>query len=311
MEFVIFPPGLLDLPAVCDLPSEHKLLLSFVVVNPQTSACGVLTATKFVAAKLPLPMDVFWGIVDDLDRREVVVADVSTGEIFVSESFAWHRAPTPDENTGWSRQVAAAAARIRSSRVRDAVGAALAHPPSARLPTLKTPTNLLTALPPRGRGKGWSATETLVHFAAATNPDQTAAGVFVPNVHALAAFCSLPSATLLECVDSLGAARLLTFDGETGELFCPARLRAAQERDVGKIQRLGEDVRSWAVFRALAEAAKRRFSKITIKSKCCPLGDFMGVEGKGVEFRPGFSEAVEKARSAFPQLVTLVPERRA
>lgn len=283
MEFVLFPHAFLDLPGVCGLPSEHKLVLCAATAHPRLSACGVLVATPYVVAGLPLPPEVFWGVVADLDRREIVAADPATCEIFVLDAFSWHRAPSCDEDSSWARQVAAATARVRSPRVGDAVRAALERPPVARIAALKIPSNLLTAMPPRGRGQAWSASETLVHFALATAPTQTAAGVFSPTWPALAAFCSLPAQTLLECVDSLGATQLVTFDFETGEVFSPARMRAASDRDIGRIQRTAESVRSWSIFRALAAAATRRFQKINLKSTCCPLGEVRGGDVSGGE----------------------------
>ena len=276
MEFVLFPHAFLDLPSVSDLPAEHKLALCAVAVHPRTSACAVLTATPYVRAGLPLGDEVFSGVIADLDRRGVVVADDATSEIFLADAFSWHRVPAEGEDSGWARQVAAAAGRVRSSRVCAAVRRAIAFPPPSRLHSIKIPSNLLTAMPPRGRGQAWSASETLAHFAFAVNPDQTPAGVFSPQLAALAAFCSLPIPTVLECVDSLSAARGLVFECATGEIFVPARFRAAADRDIGKIQRVAETIRSPRVFRALASAAKRRFPKIVLKTGPYLLGEERG-----------------------------------
>ena len=285
MEFVLFPNDFLDFPEICDLSAEYKLIASFLAVHPRISAAAVTVATPYVVSQLPLPAEVFAGVVDELERRKILVADVVTREIFILASFHWHRAPTQGESSSWARQVAAATSRIASGRVRDAVLRALADAPPARLPSTKLPANCLTAMPVRAHGQAWTASETLAHFSFLSNPQQTAAGVYVPVMPAHAAFCSLPLQTLFECVESLAAARLLFFDAKTGEVFCPARLRAAAERDFSKVQATAEKIRSWSIFRAFAECAKRRFPKITLKSTCCPLGEFRrgGGESKGGE----------------------------
>lgn len=281
MENVVFPIELLDLPEVADLPAEYKLALCALAVHPRLSACSVLAATGYVVAQLPLTPDVFWGVVADLVRREIVIADRATSEIFVLRAFHWHRAPAEDEDTPWARQVRAAASRVVSGTVRAAVTAAISRPPPARLARLKIPANLISAIPPRGRGQAWTASETLVHFALAVNPDQTPAGVFTPCWPAVAAFCSLPVQTVLECVDALAAGGLVAFDKETGELFSAARFRAASEREVGKILKVAEGVRSWSIFCTLREAATRLFPKITIKAKSCAPVDVRGVDVTG------------------------------
>jgi len=283
MEYVLLPVGLLDLPEVADLSADHKFVLAAVSAHPKLTAAAVLSCTSYFLAQLPLPQDVFWGIAFDLERRGIVTADLETREIFIRRSFDWHRAPAPGEESPWARQVRAAAARICSCKVKEAVFAALAAPPEARLSALKIPSNLLTAMPFRAAGQSWTATEILVHFASALDPCQTPAGVFRPALPALAAFCSLPLPTLLECINTLLAAEGIFFDRETGELFSPARFRCAQERDLGKIKVAAAAVVSKPIFRAFERAAKRRFPEIRFESMACFPGEGREVECKRKE----------------------------
>ena len=173
----------------------------------------------------------------DLDRRGIVTYDPKTSEIYLHGSFTWHRVPGADEMDPWSRQVRAAFKKIQSDRVRKAVEAELLEPPLARVPAVVVHSNLLTALPSRGGQSAWSASEMLVAFALAINPEQTSAGVFRPSsTDSLAAFASLPLATLLECVNSLSALGAVAYDPDTGEIFSAARLRCASARTTSELQ---------------------------------------------------------------------------
>lgn len=284
MNSVLLPIEFFDLPEICDLLPEYKLVLGFCATNPSTSPAAVLVATPRVLSTIPLKEDTFWGIVADLGRRGLVEFDQGTREIFILKSFEWHRSPAPEEDSPWARQVLAGVARIRSLWVREAVQRAILVPCQARLASLKIPSNLMTALPFRGPGREWSATEMLVHFALAVDPLQSSAGVFRLHLPAAAAFCSLPCQTVLEAVESLAAAQALFFDSDTGEVFSPARLRAAGERDVKKIKEAAGEVRSRLIFGSLRCYAKRKFPTMTLESYGC-----LSVEGSGRYVRKGES----------------------
>lgn len=192
MESVLFPTEFLDSYEVTDLAAEYKLALVACAAHPKLSASAVLCATQYVTEQLPLPKGVFWGVVEDLQRRGLLICDIATREIFIKKAFEWHRAPASDEDSPWARQVRAAHRRVHSEKIREAVREALQAAPEARLAALKIPANLLTAMPRRRGGLEWSASETLTHFALATNFDQTAAGVYQPHLAATAAFCESP-----------------------------------------------------------------------------------------------------------------------
>lgn len=279
MEYVLLPQGFLDLPAVADLTADYKFVLVAVAAHPKLSAAAVLTCSPYFLAQLPLPQDVFWGIVFDLESRGIVVADVGTREVFIRRSFDWHRAPAQGEDTPWARQVRAASSRVNSLKVRGVVLDAISSLQEARLPAILVPANLITAMPFRGPGQSWTATEILVHLAAALDPCQTAAGIFRPSLPALAAFCSLPIQTLLECIKSLAEADALFFEDGTGEMFSPARLRCAKERDIKKIKAAAAAVSSKSIFKAFQRAAKLRFPEIRFESNA-----YFPVEGMGVEY---------------------------
>lgn len=286
MEYVVLPTEFFDLPSIADLSADHKLVLAILAVHPKLTAAAVFTATPYILGQIPLPPEVFWGVVVDLERRGIVIADLDTREIFILQSFDWHRAPAEGENTPWARQVRSATARIISCKVRRAVQKALSTPPEARLLAFKIQTNLLTSMPLRGIGLGWTASEMLVYFAAAVDPSQTSAGLYRPSLPSLAAFCSLPLATLLECIDSLAAARTLFFDSATGEIFSPARLRAAQQRDLKKIREAAGNVGSRSIFKEFEKAARRYFPTIRFESIGCAPGYGIGVDYKGGDFKP-------------------------
>ncbi|UCV03311.1 hypothetical protein [Dechloromonas denitrificans] len=212
---------------------------------------------------LPLPADVYLGIVEDLYRRGIVTFDIETSEVYLHGSFTWHRVPGNDEMDPWSRQVRAAVRNIQSARVRNAVETDLLEPPLARVPAVVVHSNLLTALPSRGGRSAWSASEMLVAFALAINPEQTPAGVFRPSsMDSLAAFASLPPATLIECVNSLAALGAVAYDPDTGEIFSAARLRCASGREHSRIAAIGNLIDSHLVFHAFAAWCARLRIKI-------------------------------------------------
>lgn len=236
MDRLLYPLGLLDRWDIADLPVEHKLVVTALAAHPRLSCCAVLTATQYVVRSLPLPADVVVGLLADLDRRSVVAFDQGTAEAYLKGSFSWHRVPNEGEDGPWARQVRAAVANIRSCKVREAVSAELLTPPSARDEAILIPSNLLTALPARGIGRGWSATEMLVAFVLAVHPEQTPAGVCrVVSLDGLAALASVPTTTLLETINSLSALSAAGYDPETGELFVASRLRCAGRRDHRRI----------------------------------------------------------------------------
>lgn len=263
MNKVIYPPALLDRWDIADLSVEHKLVVTMLAVHRQLSCCLVFTVTNYSTRSLPLPTDVILGLLDDLDRRGVVVFDNGTGEAYLVGSFSWHRVPEVGGDDRWSRQVWAAVDKVRSRRVRAAVEDELAEPPLARESAILIPTNLLTALPARHGGQRWSATEMLVAFVLVGNPEQTVAGVFRPAaLDSLAALASVPLPTLVEVIDSLAALGVAAYDAETGELFVATRLRCAERRDHRRIDAEAQLIDSPLIFRVFLSCAKRYGIKV-------------------------------------------------
>lgn len=264
MDRVLYPPALLDRWDIADLPVELKLLVVALAVHPRLSCCAVFTATPYAARSLPIPGDVLFGLLADLDRRNIAIFDQATAEAYLRGSFAWHRVPGIDDEDPWSRQVRAAVAKIRSVRVRAVVEAELSVPPLARDEAILVPSNLLTALPSRGTGRGWSATEMLVAFVLAANPEQTPAGVYRPtSLEGLAALASVPAPTLLEVIDSLSVLKAATYDPNSSELFVAARLRCAGRRDHRRIDDEAQLIESPLILKMFLFWADKLKIKIT------------------------------------------------
>ena len=284
METCLFPVDFFDFQGVADLAAEHKLVLAACAVNMRTSCCGVITITPYAVSALPLPFDTIVGICVDADRRGIVAFDKSTREVFIKNWFDWQRVPAGEDDSPWARQVRAAVAKVQSGKVRDALNAVLTEPPVARIQSVLLSTNLLTALPPRGKGEKWSASESLVAFALAANPDQTPAGVFSPDFHRIGLLCSLPENTVRECVDSLSAARALVFDDATGEVLILARLRSATWRHMRAIADAARQIRSALILQVFQRECARRDIKLPAKTWGCvsvqgSLGEHIKGEG--------------------------------
>lgn len=290
MNKSLYPVELLDRHGVADLPVEHKLVIVAAAVHPRLSCCAVLVLTQYVMRTLPLPADVYLGIAVDLDRRGIVTYDAETSEIYLHGSFTWHRVPSPDVTDPWSRQVRTAVGKIQSLRIRNAVELDLLEPPLARVPAVIIHSNLLTALPSRGGQSAWSASEMLVAFALAINPEQTSAGIFRPSsMDSLAAFASLPLATLIECVNSLSAQGAVAYDPITGEIFSAARLRCASVRDHKRIAAIGNLIDSHLVFHAFSTWCARL--KIEINKNQWLISHVRGVQSMSGKVMPNFEAA--------------------
>jgi hypothetical protein len=269
METCLFPADFFDFQGVADLAAEHKLVLAACAVNMRTSCCGVITITPYSVSALPLPFDTIVGICVDADRRGIVAFDKSTREVFIKNWFDWQRVPADEDDSPWARQVRAAVAKVQSGKVRDALNAVLMEPPAARIPSALLSTNLLTALPSRGKGEKWSASESLVAFALAANPDQTPAGVFSPDFYRIGLLCSLPENTVKECVNSLSAAGALVYDEASGEVLIPARLRAATWRHARAIADAARQIRSPLILQVFQRECARRDIKLPAKTLSC------------------------------------------
>lgn len=258
MDRSLYPLDLLDRPGVANLPAEHKLVTVATAVHPRLSCCAVLTVTPYVARSLPLPAEVWSGLLGDLDRRGIVIHDPSTAEAYLVGSFGWHRVPAVDDDDPWARQVRAAYHQVKSPRIRSIIEAELARPPLVRSTAVMISSNLLTALPSRGAGCGWSATEMLVAFVLAVSPEQTPAGVCRPmSMAGLAELASVPLETLLETVKSLSALKASAYDPDTGELFSAARLRCATRRDHRRIKDEAQLIDSRLIFNVFSGWCKR------------------------------------------------------
>lgn len=263
MDRSLYPVDLLDRPGVANLPAEHKLVTVATAVHPRLSCCAVLTVTPYVARSLPLPADVWSGLLADLDRRGIVIYDPPTAEVYLVDSFTWHRVPAADDDDPWARQVRAALRQVKSPRIRLVIEAELARPPLVRSTAVMISSNLLTALPARGAGCGWSATEMLVAFVLAASPEQNPAGVCRPmSLAGLAELASVPLETLLETVRSLSALKAAAYDPDTGELFSAARLRCAARRDHRRINDEAQLIDSRLIFNVFSGWCKRLKIKI-------------------------------------------------
>lgn len=265
MEKILFPPDLLNRPGIWALPAEHKLMLVVLACHHSLTPCLLFTPTPYACRAIPLPADVIWGILTDLDQRGLAVVSQDTCEAYLCGSFSWHRTPAADEDTPWARQVRTALAGVRDSRVAEAIRADLdRYLGAARVPAVLLYSNLLTALPPRGAGQQWSATEMLAAFVLASNPDQTVAGVFRPGgwLDGLADLASVPASTFAEVLASLQRRGAAAADGGTGEIFIASRLRCAKARDAKKIYEEAEQIISPLIFRIFSQECKLRKIKI-------------------------------------------------
>jgi hypothetical protein len=163
---------------------------------------------------------------------------------------------------------------VVSKEVKQAVQTDIEAAPAARLETVVLTGNAL-ALPPRS-GEGWSASETLVAAALQLDPRQTAGGVYRPDFSSLGALCTLPQAAVKECIVSLsaGARRVVQWDGRTGEVFTPGRLRAAHKRQRKEVDMEGKLIVSTPIFNAYCREFANSFGKSPELSIASRLGDF-------------------------------------
>ncbi|QRM19943.1 hypothetical protein GBK02_11275 [Dechloromonas sp. TW-R-39-2] len=265
MEKILFPPDLLNRPGIWALPAEHKLMVVVLANHHSLTPCLLFAPTPYSCRGLPLPVDVIWGILTDLDQRGLAVVSQNTCEAYLCGSFSWHRSPAEEEVTPWARQVRTALAGVRDSRVAEAIRADLErYLGGPRVPSVLLYSNLLTALPPRGPGQQWSATEMLAAFVLAANPDQTASGVFRPGgwLDGLADLASVPATTFAEVLASLQGRGAAASDAATGEIFIASRLRCAKARDAKKIFEEAEQIISPLIFRIFSQECKLRKIKI-------------------------------------------------
>lgn len=90
------PVNILAWPKVRDLITQQKFIYVSLYFNPDTTACGCyLLSVDRLAADLSMTAASLDDAIEEFGRRQLVLRDKATGEIFVKDWFRWHRYATP------------------------------------------------------------------------------------------------------------------------------------------------------------------------------------------------------------------------
>ncbi len=117
-EKTIMPTTLLDWPRITDLLPDQKLIVMRVWCAPWLSSAGVgLMPLASEAATLSLSRAALEEALREFERRELIIYDNDTGEIFVRDWFRFHVF-----NSARARAIVRAdIQKIRSSKIRQSV----------------------------------------------------------------------------------------------------------------------------------------------------------------------------------------------
>lgn len=90
------PVNILSWPRTRDLITQHKCIYVALYYNPDASACGCyLLGVNRLAADLSMTPDSLDDALDEFARRDLILRDKKTGEIYVTDWPRWHRFTTP------------------------------------------------------------------------------------------------------------------------------------------------------------------------------------------------------------------------